>query len=94
VVVDDVIAAIRQELKRLGATAGDVGPIDGIRVLDWADGYAQLVGARHKTPAFHWYDKAARFTSGSPPSPTGSPRRRSAPSSHADPGPTRVRLIA
>jgi hypothetical protein len=59
--VDGVIATIRQELKRLGATEMDVGRTDEIRVKDRGDGNAQLEGAPVKSSDFHWYGKAAEI---------------------------------
>lgn len=59
--MDDLIAAIRQELKRLEATAGDVGPTEEIRVSDRGGGYAQLEGSSRKEPDFHWYGRATEI---------------------------------
>jgi hypothetical protein len=59
--VEDVIAAIRGELVRLGATEMDVGRIDEIRVKDRRKAYAPLEGAPVKNPHFHWFGKATEI---------------------------------
>jgi hypothetical protein len=59
--VDDAIEAIRQDLKRLEATVGDVAPMDAISVHDRGNGNATLLGSPRKTPDFHWFGSAVEI---------------------------------
>jgi hypothetical protein len=54
----DPVEAIRDELFRLRADEGSVGPTDAIKVKDRGEGYAQLTGSPRKHPDFQWFGPA------------------------------------
>jgi len=57
---DDLIEAIRAELRRLHANASNVGPVDAIYVEGRGGGVAALVGSLH-APGFLFVDTAEKI---------------------------------
>jgi len=58
--MEDSIAEIEDQLRRLCARAIDVGPVHGIRVRDDGDGQATLHGSPRDI-GFHWGGSTAKI---------------------------------
>jgi len=69
--MDDSIAEIEDQLRRLCARAIDVGPVDGIRVRDDGDGQATLHGSPRDID-FTWHGSTEKILERLKPLPDNS----------------------